>query len=106
MIETLDILKNSIIVGEDSLKNPNEKKKIEMVNSSNLNMIPQNNISTWKPSETGNKRILFCGTYPIGQSNGYSRVVYYISKFLGEKEDIDLTIYGFQKFWCYNRCCY
>lgn len=43
-------------------------------------------------------RVLFCGTYPIGQSNGYSRVVYYISKFLGLKEDIDLTIYGFQNY--------
>lgn len=92
MIDTLDIIKNSIIVGEDSLKNPNN---IDIVNSSN---IVNNNISTWKPSETGNKRILFCGTYPIGQSNGYSRVVYYISKYLGEKKDIDLTIYGFQNF--------
>lgn len=43
-------------------------------------------------------RVLFCGTYPVGQSNGYSRVVYYISKYLGLKEDIDLTIYGFQNF--------
>ena len=41
---------------------------------------------------------MFCGTYPIGQSNGYSRVVYYIAKFLGLKEDIALTIYGFQNF--------
>lgn len=98
MASTLDIIKNSIVVGEDSLKNPNENKKIEMVNSSNLNIIQNNNISTWTPSKTGNKRILFCGTYPIGQSNGYSRVVYYISKFLGEKTDIDLTIYGFQNF--------
>lgn len=44
------------------------------------------------------KRIMLCGTYPVGQSNGYSRVVYYISKYLGAKEDIDLTIYGFQNF--------
>lgn len=43
-------------------------------------------------------RVLFCGTYPIGQSNGYSRVVYYISKFLGKKGDIALTIYGFQNY--------
>lgn len=43
-------------------------------------------------------RVLFCGTYPIGQSNGYSRVVYYIAKNLGLKQDIDLTIYGFQNF--------
>jgi glycosyltransferase involved in cell wall biosynthesis len=44
------------------------------------------------------KKVMFCGTYPIGQSNGYSRVVYYISKYLGLKTDIDLTIYGFQNF--------
>ena len=44
------------------------------------------------------KRVMLCGTYPVGQSNGYSRVVYYISKYLGAKEDIDLTIYGFQNF--------
>lgn len=43
-------------------------------------------------------RVLFCGTYPIGQSNGYSRVVYYIAKFLGRKDDIQLTIYGFQNY--------
>lgn len=44
------------------------------------------------------KRVLFCGTYPIGQSNGYSRVVYYLAKWLGEYSDIALTIYGFQNF--------
>ena len=43
-------------------------------------------------------RVMFCGTYPIGQSNGYSRVVYYVSKYLGLKDDIELTIYGFQNF--------
>ena len=43
-------------------------------------------------------RVMLCGTYPIGQSNGYSRVVYYIAKHLGLKEDIQLTIYGFQNF--------
>ena len=46
----------------------------------------------------GRLRVLFCGTYPIGQSNGYSRVVYYIAKNLGLKKDIALTIYGFQNF--------
>ena len=30
-----------------------------------------------------------CGTYPIGTSNGYSKVVYYISKYLGKYENID-----------------
>jgi glycosyltransferase involved in cell wall biosynthesis len=57
-------------------------------------------IDTRKDKANKNKktRVLFCGTYPIGQSNGYSRVVYYIAKFLGRKDDIELTIYGFQNY--------
>jgi len=49
---------------------------------------------------TGEKRyrVMLCGTYPIGQSNGYSRVVYYISKYIGLKEDIQFTVYGFQNY--------
>ena len=43
-------------------------------------------------------RVLFCGTYPIGQSNGYSRVVYYISKHLGIYHELQTTIYGFQNY--------
>lgn len=44
-------------------------------------------------------RVLFCGTYPIGQSNGYSRVVYYIAKYLGRHEDdLQFTVYGFQNY--------
>jgi glycosyltransferase involved in cell wall biosynthesis len=50
------------------------------------------------PAIPGKKRVMLCGTYPIGQSNGYSRVVYYICKYLGIKDDIILTIYGFQNF--------
>jgi len=84
----MDNFKRSIIVGEESLK---------IINNVNVNNV-NNSQSWWYPSKTGNKRILFCGTYPIGTSNGYSKVVYYISKFLGLKEDIDLTIYGFQNF--------
>jgi glycosyltransferase involved in cell wall biosynthesis len=54
---------------------------------------------TVAPKETNGKtRVMVCGTYPIGQSNGYSRVVYYISKYLGLKDDIQLTIYGFQNY--------
>lgn len=51
-------------------------------------------------TKTNKKRVMLCGTYPIGQTNGYSRVVYYISKFLGlnAADDIQLTIYGFQNF--------
>ena len=53
---------------------------------------------TAKKSGNGKYRVMFCGTYPIGQSNGYSRVVYYIAKFLGKREDIQLTVYGFQNY--------
>jgi hypothetical protein len=31
-------------------------------------------------ANAGKMRVLICGTHPIGQSNGYSRVMYYISK--------------------------
>lgn len=51
-----------------------------------------------RPPGDDRLRVMFCGTYPIGQSNGYSRVVYYISKHLGLKKDIKLTIYGFQNY--------
>lgn len=49
------------------------------------------------PAVSGS-RVLLCGTYPVGQSNGYSRVVYYICKYLGLREDIALTVYGFQNY--------
>lgn len=78
------LFKNSIIVGEDSIKEFNENKRKED--------------NWWKPSINGKKRIMLCGTYPIGTSNGYSKVVYYISKYLGIYDDIELTIYGFQNF--------
>jgi glycosyltransferase involved in cell wall biosynthesis len=51
----------------------------------------------WKPSPNGKKRIMWCGTHPI-QSNGYSRVMYYIGKYLSKYKEIELTIYGFQNF--------
>lgn len=55
---------------------------------------------TPEPRDPSDKRlrVMLCGTYPVGQSNGYSRVVYYISKYLGAKSDIRLTIYGFQNY--------
>lgn len=49
-------------------------------------------------SHDGRYRVMICGTYPVGQSNGYSRVMYYISKYLGLKKDIKLTVYGFQNY--------
>lgn len=56
-------------------------------------------LANWEAPRTDDKlRVMICGTYPIGQSNGYSRVMYYISKYLGRKDDIKLTIYGFQNY--------
>lgn len=95
----MNILHNSYIIGEETLKKRTMEKNLEEVNNLYVkNMQIYQNNSWWKPSTTGNKRIMLCGTYPIGTSNGYSKVVYYISKYLGQKEDIDLTIYGFQNF--------
>lgn len=54
-------------------------------------------VATREPGDS-RPRVMLCGTYPIGQSNGYSRVVYYIAKHLGFKTDIQLTIYGFQNY--------
>ena len=91
----MNVLKRSIIIGQESL----EESKFEKIEKSQINVssgeIKKN---WWTSSKTGNKRIMLCGTYPIAASNGYSKVVYYISKHLGKCEDIDLTIYGFQNF--------
>ena len=51
---------NYMIVGEDSIKEFNENKLKEE--------------SWWKPSTNGKKRIMLCGTYPIGTSNGLSLI--------------------------------
>jgi glycosyltransferase involved in cell wall biosynthesis len=85
-LSKLPLTANTIIVGEESLK---EQSQTLSISSSG---------SWWKPSVNGKKRIMLCGTYPIGTSNGYSKVVYYISKYLGIYDDIELTVYGFQNF--------
>jgi hypothetical protein len=94
----MNILKNSIIVGEESLKDTKYETidKPTIVNKSYFESFPST--SWWKPSINGKKRIMLCGTYPIGTSNGYSKVVYYISKHLGAHDDVELTVYGFQNF--------
>jgi len=91
----MNVLKRSIIIGQDSL----DESKFEKIEKSQINVVSKEiKKNWWTPSKTGNKRIMLCGTYPIAASNGYSKVVYYISKHLGKCEDIDLTIYGFQNF--------
>lgn len=100
----MSIMFNSVVIGEETLKmNSMDKNNCEKYE---LNVKPQiinetlydKEIKWWKPSANGNKRILLCGTYPIAASNGYSKVVYYICKYLGQFEDVDLTVYGFQNF--------
>ena len=76
-----------------SANSSSEKNGTIHVNSFQTNITP-----TDTPVDDKRLRVMFCGTYPIGQSNGYSRVVYYISKYLGLKKNIRLTIYGFQNY--------
>jgi len=92
----MNVLQKSITIGKQSI----DDLKFESldINKISNSVAAQVDDSWWKPSSSGNKRIMLCGTYPIAASNGYSKVVYYISKFLGVREDIDLTIYGFQNF--------
>ena len=83
-------------------KNNNETKNpfsIVIPELSSLNISKTNNVATEsKDGKSDKLRVMLCGTYPIGQSNGYSRVVYYIAKYLGKYDDIKLTIYGFQNY--------
>lgn len=87
------IIQNSVVVGQNSISESFYEPfpKLSFIN----NIFSD---SWWKPSANGKKRIMLCGTYPIASSNGYSKVVYYISKHLAKFEDIELTIYGFQNF--------
>lgn len=103
-----------MVVGEDTIRElasiKQDSGKFEAIDRPDvinkalfdMSMIPGSSSgateSWWKPSANGKKRIMLCGTYPIGTSNGYSKVVYYISKYLGTYDDIELTVYGFQNF--------
>ena len=83
------LFNNSIVVGEYSLNEVENK-----VNNNTNN--DDNNNNWWYKSKNNKKRVMLCGTYPIGTSNGYSKVVYYICKHMEKYDDIELTIYGFQ----------
>jgi glycosyltransferase involved in cell wall biosynthesis len=91
MIEIINPSNNSDIISNIQNLNINSDKEKEQVQK----II--NNNSWWYPPKNGKKRILWAGTH-IHQSNGYSRVMYYITKYLGAYDDIELTIYGFQNF--------
>uniref|UniRef100_A0A6C0CEG7 Glycosyl transferase family 1 domain-containing protein n=1 Tax=viral metagenome TaxID=1070528 RepID=A0A6C0CEG7_9ZZZZ len=94
MIEILNPSNNTDIISNIQNLNINSDKEKEQVQK-NINNNLNNN--WWYPSKNGKKRILWAGTH-IHQSNGYSRVMYYITKYLGAYDDIELTIYGFQNF--------
>ena len=88
------LLNNSIVVGEYSLKNKETTDNEEPNNT--VDVSNDNKSSWWYKSKNNKKRVMLCGTYPIGTSNGYSKVVYYICKNMEKYDDIELTIYGFQ----------
>jgi hypothetical protein len=98
-IKLSNLFSKSIDVGEETIKD-NKIISEKSVKDSNDNNTNNTNNDWWVPSKNGKKRIMLCGTYPIGASNGYSKVVYYISKYLGIYDDIELTIYGFQNINC------
>jgi glycosyltransferase involved in cell wall biosynthesis len=77
-------IRQSVVIGEYSIRDiVIDNKKTEDI---------------WN-IKTDKLRILFCGTYPIGTTNGYSKITYYTSKFLGKYEnEIDLSIWGFQNY--------
>tara|TARA_B000000437_G_scaffold165288_1_gene121974 strand:- start:19691 stop:21073 length:1383 start_codon:yes stop_codon:yes gene_type:complete len=87
----MKIFEKSIIIGEQTLNENKDKNKDE---NKDENVKKEN--GWWYKSENNKKRVLLCGTYPIGTSNGYSKVVYYICKYMEKYDDIELTIYGFQ----------
>lgn len=43
-------------------------------------------------------RAVLCGTHP-SQYNGYSKVVFELSKYLGQCADVDLSVFAFQNFY-------
>jgi len=95
MIEILNTSNNNDIIS--NIQNLDLEKKPEEPLPPQPPIIANNDPNWWYPSKNGKKRILWAGTH-IHQSNGYSRVMYYITKYLGNYEDIELTIYGFQNF--------
>jgi glycosyltransferase involved in cell wall biosynthesis len=103
-ITTSNITTSNITTSNDTTSNDNTLiNNTSNITTSNDNIVivneivNNNNSSWWYPSKNGKKRILWAGTH-VHQSNGYSRVMYYIAKYLGNYEDIELTIFGFQNF--------
>jgi len=55
-------------------------------------------MTTTSTSVKNVKHVMLCGTHP-SQYNGYSKVVYELSKEFGKFEDVKLYIFGFQNFY-------
>ena len=92
----MDLFGRCETFGERSVEVGSAPVKVEVPGPAKLDDITVN--PCLLPSSSKKLRVMICGTYPVGQSNGYSRVMYYIAKYLGQKPDITLTIYGFQNF--------
>jgi glycosyltransferase involved in cell wall biosynthesis len=92
-MDVFHLLKKGDILGERS-----SKDTVATIEAALPKLTVNNPLTERKSDEDKRLRVMLCGTYPIGQSNGYSRVVYYIAKHLGLKTDIALTIYGFQNY--------
>ncbi len=71
-INIYDLVKSTTVIGEDTIKAKSTDKSAE--NAVVPLAEPEYN-GWWKKSSNGKKRVMLCGTYPIGTSNGYSKVV-------------------------------
>ena len=79
-----NIFSKSIDVGEETIAENKKTSAVAVTETAATEAVATvSNNDWWYPSKNGKKRIMLCGTYPIGASNGYSKVVYYISKYLG-----------------------
>jgi hypothetical protein len=68
-INIYDLVKSTTVIGDDTIKNKtSENTTVEKKAEPEYN-------GWWKKSSNGKKRVMLCGTYPIGTSNGYSKVV-------------------------------
>ena len=79
-IKLSNLFSKSIDVGEDTIADNRKAEAATAATPATAAPEPPND-DWWYPSKNEKKRIMLCGTYPIGASNGYSKVVYYISKY-------------------------
>ncbi len=68
-VKLSNLFSKSIDVGEETIAD-NKVVSEKVICNSDAN---KSNNDWWFPSKNGKKRIMLCGTYPIGASNGYSK---------------------------------